>query len=223
MDFFSNRGLERIVDALSTPGVDLVAGIAIVLIAYLAGSIASALVVRRMLDLPDPREEGSKNPGATNMLRIGGKKAAALTLGGDMLKGTVSVSLARLLAPEAAGLALLAAFLGHLYPIWFRFRGGKGMATLLGGLVAFGWPLALVSGGIWLAVALLTRYSSLASMTSAVGVFAASFWMPIGSRTPTAFDHLALGLIAILVLWRHRGNIRRLVDGSESRIGRRRA
>lgn len=221
MNFFLNESVETIVDTLSAPGIDLVVGISIVLVAYLAGSIASALVVCRVLDLPDPREQGSKNPGATNMLRIGGKKAAALTLGGDMLKGTVSVLLARLLVPEAAGFALLAAFLGHLYPIWFRFRGGKGMATLLGGLVAFGWPPALVAGVIWSAVAILTRYSSLASMMTAVGVFVASFWVHVESEGSIVFDRLALGLIAILVLWRHRDNIRRLIDGSESRIGRR--
>ncbi|WP_025771248.1 glycerol-3-phosphate 1-O-acyltransferase PlsY [Thioalkalivibrio sp. HK1] len=221
MNFFLNEEVERIVDALSTPGVDLLAGVTVLLVAYLVGSIASALVVYRILGLPDPRERGSKNPGATNMLRIGGKKAAALTLGGDMLKGTASVSLAHLLVPEVAVLALLAAFLGHLYPIWFGFRGGKGMATWLGGLVAFGWLPALVAGVIWSATAGLTRYSSLASMMTVVGVFIASFWVRIGSESTIVLDRFALGLIAILVLWRHRGNIRRLIDGSESRIGRR--
>ncbi len=223
--FFVER-IETIADLASHLSADLVSadlatGASILLVAYLAGSIASALVVCRILDLPDPRGQGSGNPGATNMLRIGGKGAAALTLGGDALKGTVSVLLARWILPEASSLALLAVFLGHLYPIWFRFQGGKGMATMLGGLVALSWPLALVAGGVWLAVAALARYSSLASMMAAVGVFAASFWLPVASESPAFLDRLALGIVALSILWRHRDNIRRLIDGSESRIGRR--
>ena len=196
----------------------LVIDVAVILAAYLAGSIASAVLVCRALDLPDPRGEGSGNPGATNVLRIGGKGPAALTLAGDVLKGVAPVLLAKALAlsPAAQALTALAAFLGHLYPLYFRFRGGKGVATALGAVTALAWPVGLAMCVLWLAVAAATRYSSLASMVAAVGAPAAALWL-----APDPANVAALAALAAFVLWRHRGNVRRLVDGTESRIGQR--
>ena len=193
---------------------------AVVLIAYLVGSIASAILVCRAMGLPDPRGEGSGNPGATNVLRIAGKGPAAATLAGDVLKGVLPVLLASGLssAPAVEALAALAAFLGHLHPLYFRFQGGKGMATALGAIAALAWPVAGVMCAIWLAVAAATRYSSLASMSAAVGAPVAALWLAPHPATP-----VVLAVIALLVLWRHRGNIRRLVRGTESRIGQRAA
>ena len=191
---------------------------AVVLIAYLAGSIASAILVCRAMGLPDPRGEGSGNPGATNVLRMAGKGPAALTLAGDVLKGVAPVLLASGLSrsPTVVALAALAAFLGHLWPLFFRFRGGKGMATALGAIAALAWPVAGVMCAIWLAVAAATRYSSLASMTAAVAAPIAALWIAPHPANPGV-----LAVIAVLVLWRHRANIQRLVRGTESRIGRR--
>ena len=191
---------------------------AVVLVAYLVGSIASAILVCRAMGLPDPRSAGSGNPGATNLLRIAGKGPAALTLAGDVLKGVVPVLLAGSLSRSATveALAVLAVFLGHLYPLYFRFRGGKGMATALGAVAALAWPVAGVMCALWLAVAAATRYSSLASMTAAIGAPVAALWLAPHPATPGV-----LAVIAALLLWRHRGNIRRLVRGTESRIGQR--
>ena len=191
---------------------------AVVLVAYLVGSIASAILVCRAMGLPDPRSAGSGNPGATNLLRIAGKGPAALTLAGDVLKGVVPVLLAGSLSRSATveALAALAAFLGHLYPLYFRFRGGKGMATALGAIAALAWPVAGVMCALWLAVAAATRYSSLASMTAALGAPVAALWLAPHPATPAV-----LAVIAALLMWRHRGNIRRLVRGTESRIGQR--
>ena len=191
---------------------------AVVLIAYLAGSAASAILVCRALGLPDPRGEGSGNPGATNVLRIGGKGPAALTLAGDVLKGVAPVLLAKALSlsPATQALTALAAFLGHLYPLYFRFHGGKGMATALGAVTALAWPVGLAMGVLWLAVAAATRYSSLASMIAAVGAPAAALWL-----APGPANVAVLAALAAFVLWRHRGNVRRLAGGTESRIGQR--
>ena len=193
---------------------------AVVLIAYLVGSIASAILVCRAMGLPDPRGEGSGNPGATNVLRIAGKGPAALTLAGDVLKGVAPVLLAGSLgrSPTVEALSALAAFLGHLYPLYFRFRGGKGMATALGAIAALAWPVAGVMCAIWLAVAAATRYASLASMTAAIGAPIAALWLAPHPANPGA-----LAGIAALLLWRHRGNVQRLVRGTESRIGQRSA
>ena len=192
--------------------------IAIVLVAYLVGSIASAILVCRAMGLPDPRREGSGNPGATNVLRIGGKGPAALALAGDVLKGVLPVLLAAgaTSSPAVAALSALATFLGHLYPLYFRFRGGKGMATALGAIAALSWPVACIMCAIWLVVAAATRYSSLASMTAAIGAPVAALWF--------ASDPANVGILAVIaafLLWRHRQNIRRLVHGTESRIGQR--
>ena len=193
---------------------------AVVLIAYLVGSIASAILVCRAMGLPDPRGEGSGNPGATNVLRIAGRGPAAATLAGDVLKGVLPVLLASAVSssPTVEALSALAAFLGHLYPLYFGFRGGKGMATALGAIAALAWPVAAVMCAIWLAVAAAIRYSSLASMTAAIGAPIAALWLAPHPANPGV-----LAAIAALLLWRHRGNIRRLVRGTESRIGQRAA
>ena len=193
---------------------------AVVLFSYLAGSIASAILVCRAMGLPDPRAGGSGNPCATNVLRLGGKGPAAQTLAGDVLKGAAPVLLAKALAlsPTTQALAALAAFLGHLYPLYFRFRGGKGVATAFGAVTALAWPVGLAMVVLWLAVAAMTRYSSLSSMIAAAGAPVAAMWLASG--TPVT---AVLAVLAALVLWRHRGNVSRLIDGTESRIGRRAA
>ena len=190
---------------------------AVILFAYLAGSVASAILVCRATGLPDPRTKGSGNPGATNVLRIGGKGSAALALAGDVLKGVLPVLLAKALAlsPATQALSAFAAFLGHLYPLYFRFQGGKGVATALGAITALAWPVGLVTCALWLAVAAVTRYSSLASMVAAVGAPIAAFRL-----APEPVNVAILAAVAVLLLWRHRGNIRRLAAGTESRIGR---
>lgn len=183
---------------------------------YLAGSIATAILVCRMLGLPDPREEGSCNPGATNVLRFGGKKAAAITLAGDLLKGLLPVLLARLAGLDDAGLALtaLAAFLGHLYPVFFGFAGGKGVATAFGALLGLSWPVALAALATWLLMAWIVRVSSLSALTAAMltPLFAWGFGL-------SGVGLAAVLLMVGLLVWRHRSNIRLLLAGAEDRIG----
>ena len=195
-----------------TPGASLL----LVMGAYLLGSVASAIVVSRMMNLPDPRYGGSGNPGATNVLRLGGKKAAALTLAGDVLKGLAPVWIATRLGGTPALVAAvgLAAFLGHLYPVFFGFAGGKGVATALGVLVGTSWPLAGAALATWLVVAAITRYSSLSALIAA-GCAPVYAYLVTGELATV----VGAVLIAILLVWRHRGNIRRLVAGTESRIG----
>ncbi|MDX1604660.1 MAG: glycerol-3-phosphate 1-O-acyltransferase PlsY [Candidatus Competibacterales bacterium] len=190
--------------------------IALIVGAYLLGSIASAIVVCRLLGLPDPRLGGSGNPGATNVLRLGGRKAAAVTLLGDVLKGVLPVALAQALAAPPAVLAAtaLAAFLGHLFPVFFGFRGGKGVATAFGALLALAPVAALVALLVWLAVAALARFSSLASLSACVAAPLYLWW----AGAPGAYA-AALTVMAVLLIWRHRGNIQRLLSGRESRIG----
>jgi len=183
---------------------------------YLIGSIAAAIVVGHWLHLPDPRSKGSKNPGATNMLRIGGKVAGALTLLGDMLKGVLPVLLAQGLGASTTVVATtgLATFLGHLYPVFFRFRGGKGVATSLGVTLGFHWPVGLAAMGTWLLVALVFRISSLAALVTAL-LIPFYFWW----RYPEPAILLVSAVITVLLYWRHRGNIRNLIDGTEARFG----
>ncbi|MDX1513646.1 MAG: glycerol-3-phosphate 1-O-acyltransferase PlsY [Gammaproteobacteria bacterium] len=191
----------------------------LVLFAYLTGSIASAVLVCRAMGLPDPRVEGSKNPGATNVLRLGGKTAAGLTLAGDVLKGLLPVVVARLLSdsPAAAAGATLATFLGHLYPVYFGFKGGKGVATAFGAVTGLAWPVALAMGVVWLSVAAASRYASLASLAAALCAPLAA-WILV--QHPAVLT--CLTLMAGLIFWRHRANIARLKAGSESRIGEKR-
>ena len=187
------------------------------LAAYLIGSISSAIVVSRLFGLKDPRQVGSGNPGATNILRYGGKKAALLTLLGDILKGAVPLLAARALTDDAWVLALVMffAFLGHLYPVFHGFQGGKGVATAFGVLFALnGWVgLALV--GTWLVVAAAFRYSSLAAISAALLTPLYVWWLVPGAP----FLYATLAMTALL-LWRHRANIRKLLAGQEPKIGK---
>ena len=191
----------------------------LVILAYMAGSLASAVIVCKALALGDPRELGSGNPGATNVLRLHGRTAALLTLCGDVLKGLVPVLLLRFVqAPDvfiaAAGLA---AFSGHLYPLFFGFRGGKGVATLTGVLLAFHWLLGTAFIITWLLVALLSRYSSLAAITA--GLLAPAYcWLIIA----TPFHLAGVSLMSVMLIWRHRSNIKNLLAGAENKISLRR-
>ncbi|MBL8385391.1 MAG: glycerol-3-phosphate 1-O-acyltransferase PlsY [Burkholderiales bacterium] len=190
------------------------------LVAYLIGSVSFAVVVSKAFGLADPRTYGSKNPGATNVLRSGSKVAAALTLLGDALKGGVAVLLAQTFASRfgvgegAIALAAIGAFLGHLYPLYHRFRGGKGVATALGILLAVDPWLGLGTLATWLIIAFFFRYSSLAALVSAVFApfYHASFW-DRGVMT------LAIGAMSLLLVWRHRANIGKLLAGTEARLG----
>lgn len=187
----------------------------LILIAYLFGSLSAAIILCRLLGLPDPRTQGSGNPGATNVLRIGGKKAAAATLFLDMLKGLLPVLLARALeAPlEIQAAVAFAAFLGHLYPVFFRFQGGKGVATALGVLLGLNWLVGLATIATWLVMALLFRISSLAALT-AILLTPLYVWL-LDRQVPLL---AVAGAITLLLFWRHRSNIRKLLDGTEGRI-----
>jgi glycerol-3-phosphate acyltransferase PlsY len=184
--------------------------------AYLIGSISSAILICKIFRLPDPRTQGSKNPGATNVLRLGGKKAAIFTLVGDILKGVIPVWVASLIGLETWTISLiaLAAFLGHLYPIFFRFEGGKGVATAFGCILVLSWPAGLTIAAIWLLMAVLFRYSSLAALTAA---FAAPFSVWYFSNNTYALSVL---LMSLLLIYRHRNNIVQLLTGKEKKIGK---
>jgi glycerol-3-phosphate acyltransferase PlsY len=189
----------------------------VVLGAYLLGSVSFAVLVSRLAGLPDPRTYGSKNPGATNVLRTGKRVIAALTLAGDAGKGFVAVWLALVLAPWAAAYAGVAVFIGHLYPVFHRFQGGKGVATAAGVLFGFDPWLGLGTLVTWIAMAVFFRYSSLAALVAAAfAVFFAAF-MKMYPLLP------AVAVIAALLVWRHRENIRRLIAGTESRLGEKKA
>ena len=195
--------------------MDMILGIVLVVLGYLCGSLASAVVVCRIMKLPDPRKQGSGNPGATNVLRLGGKKAAALTLAGDVIKGAVPVLLAHLLSDSPVVLAstAVAAIVGHMYPVFFQFKGGKGVATTFGAVAALVYPVALFMGAVWVLTAMATRYASLASLAAAV---AAPLFALVFIQEPATI--LALVIIAALLVYRHRENIQRLRDGIESEI-----
>jgi len=191
-----------------------------VVAAYLVGSIPFAVVVSRAMGLPDPRSFGSGNPGATNVLRSGSKAAAVLTLAGDALKGWLPVwaAIALGLAEEVVAAVALAAFLGHVFSVWLRFRGGKGVATAAGAILALDWRVGAAALFTWLAVVLATRYSSLGSIVAAIVAPAAVY----GWRGPGALFAATCAMCAVL-LWRHEGNIRKLLRGEESRIGEKKA
>jgi glycerol-3-phosphate acyltransferase PlsY len=186
------------------------------LLAYLLGSVSFAIVVSRLMRLPDPRSYGSKNPGATNVLRTGKKVAAILTLAGDAGKGWLAVWLAQVLTGDALAVALagLAAFLGHLYPVFYRFQGGKGVATAAGALLGYNVWLgagALVS---WIVIAAFFRFASLASIVAALFAAFYAFWL-FGLQPLTG----AVLVMGALLVWRHRENIKRLAAGTESKLG----
>ncbi len=186
-------------------------------LAYLLGSVSTGVVVARVLGLQDPRETGSKNPGATNLLRYGGKLAAVLTLLGDIFKGVVAVLVARAVTDDAAILALsgLAAFIGHLWPVFFGFHGGKGVATALGVWLALNPAVGLMLIGTWLATAAAFRYSSLAALTAAVVAPLYVAW-----RMPQPAYIAMMAIMSALLVFRHRANIARLLAGTETKIGK---
>lgn len=194
--------------------------IACAVLAYLLGSVPFGLILTRLAGLGDVRQIGSGNIGATNVLRTGHKGLAAATLILDAGKGAVAVAIGRSLGPEFAAVAALAAVLGHLFPIWLCLKGGKGVATSAGILLAYNPPVAMATVATWLAVALLFRYSSLAALVAA---FAAPLWAWLfGPRVLLPIT--VIGVIALLVVLRHADNIGRLMQGAESkiRLGRRR-
>jgi glycerol-3-phosphate acyltransferase PlsY len=192
--------------------------------AYLVGSISFAVVVSKCMRLPDPHSYGSGNPGATNVLRTGNKLAAGLTFFGDALKGYLAVMLVRILLGDASLTSTLsswllcgvviAVFLGHLFPIFHGFKGGKGVATACGILFGIHWVLGAATLGTWVIVAMFLRYSSLAAIAAAV--FGPIYFVFLFGFQPMA---IALTLICALLIWRHRSNIRNLTNGTESRIG----
>jgi glycerol-3-phosphate acyltransferase PlsY len=190
-------------------------GIAALIFGYLLGSIPFGLLLTRAAGLGDVRKIGSGNIGATNVLRTGNKKLAAITLILDALKGTVAVVLVRLYGPEL-GLALWAgfgAFIGHLFPVWLGFKGGKGVATYLGVLIGLMWQVALIFAVVWLLVALVFRYSSLAALAAAIAVPVA-LWFQAPIQLAGLFATMSL-----ILFIKHRANIARLLVGTESRIG----
>jgi acyl phosphate:glycerol-3-phosphate acyltransferase len=188
----------------------------LVVAAYLLGSVSSAIITCKLMGLPNPREQGSGNPGTTNVLRIGGKKAAFFTLIGDMLKGLVPVVMANALSVNdfVLGAVALAAVLGHLYPLFFRFQGGKGVATTWGGLLGIHWGLGFVWVLTWLLAAAWFRISSLAALIATTITPLYTYWL---LNSPWLI--LLNSIIAGLIIWRHRTNIRNLINGTESRIG----
>ena len=194
--------------------------VCVVVLAYLLGSLSFAVIVSRAMRLDDPRSYGSGNPGATNVLRSGNKLAAILTLLLDAVKGVVAVLIARFLAERlgygdgVVALAGLAAFLGHLYPVFFRFQGGKGVATAAGVLLALNPWVGLASLGTWLAIAIVTRYSSLAALVTAL---LAPAYVYLLHGDPQIV--VAVAVMSALLIWRHRANITKLLNGTESKLG----
>ncbi len=195
----------------------MIIDILLIVLAYLIGSVSGALIVSKMMGLPDPRTQGSGNPGATNVLRHSGKKAALLTLGLDVFKGVIAVLMVKFMttAPIILASASLAVFLGHLYPIFFQFRGGKGVATAFGVLLILAWPVSLAVLATWLIMSLVFRYSSLAAITAAILTPAYMFWFTDGMLEYT----LMAFVISALLIWRHRSNIYKLLNGQEDKIG----
>lgn len=182
---------------------------------YLLGSISTAIITCKLMGLPDPRTDGSKNPGATNVLRLGGKKAAAITLAGDMLKGLIPALIATSLdmphgVVAAAGLS---AFLGHIFPVFYGFKGGKGVATLLGVLLGTNWMVGTATIGIWLLMAFTLKISSLSALTAAL-------LAPVIAYLITGSNILAatIAVMTTLLFWRHRSNIANLLSGQEGQI-----
>lgn len=198
--------------------------IAFVIVAYLIGSLSFAVIVSKLFGLPDPSTYGSGNPGATNVLRTGNRLAAMLTLVGDALKGFVAVMLALVFAPrfgvppEGVALASIAVFLGHLYPVFFRFKGGKGVATAAGVLFAINHWLGLLTLATWIVIAMFFRFSSLAALIAAIFAPFFTFFLIKSSSMLVAVSAMSL-----LLIWRHRENIRKLLAGEESQLGDKRS
>jgi len=189
----------------------------LVITAYLLGSISSAIIVCKLMGLPDPRTQGSNNPGATNVLRIGGKKAAAVTLFGDMLKGLIPVLFAHLLnvSPLIFACTAMAAFLGHLYPVFFGFQGGKGVATALGVQFGLHWAIGGSVALIWLFMAKVMNISSLAALIS-MALAPVIVWL-VWPASELIFMQV---LLTLILFWRHRSNIQNLISGAEGQISK---
>ena len=190
--------------------------IAMIILAYLGGSISSAILIARLYRLPDPRENGSHNPGTTNVLRLGGRSAALWVLLCDMAKGTIPVYLAWYfqLTPFVLGLIGIAACLGHMYPLFFQFRGGKGVATALGTMMPIGFGMGGMMLVTWILVLLLTGYSSLAALIAALLAPLYTYWLKPEYT-------LSVAMLSCLIIYRHHENIQRLLNGKESRIWQR--
>lgn len=193
----------------------MITAILLVIAAYLLGSVSSAIIVCRLMGLPDPRTQGSNNPGATNVMRIGGKKPAAITLLGDSLKGLIPMLVGHALGMGPGVLAAigLAAFIGHLYPVFFGFRGGKGVATALGVQFGLYWPIGLCVAAVWLFVAKVLKISSLSGLIS-MALAPGFVWLFWPEKTLLGMQLVITGLL----IWRHRSNIRNLLAGTEDRI-----
>ncbi len=189
--------------------------ITLIIAAYLLGSISSAIIVCRLMRLPDPRSQGSNNPGATNVLRIGGKKPAAITLLGDTLKGFIPVLIAHLMGMDNSTLAAvaMAAFLGHLYPVFFHFQGGKGVATALGVQFGLSWMIGGSVAAIWLFMAYVIKISSLSALVS-MALAPVIIWLATDSTALTVMSVV----MTILLFWRHLSNIQKLITGDEEKI-----
>lgn len=187
--------------------------IAYALAAYLLGSISTAIITCKLMGLEDPRNVGSNNPGATNVLRTGGKKAAIITLLGDMLKGLLPVLAVQQLQTDSMALAItgVSAFLGHLYPVYFRFQGGKGVATFYGVLLGINWMMGLAALAVWGLVLLLFKISALSALVSAfLSPFIAWYFGASGVLMA------AVSLMSVLLIWRHRSNIKKMLAGAEN-------
>ena len=189
-----------------------------ILFSYLLGSLSAAIIVCKLMGLPDPRSQGSGNPGTTNVLRIGGKKAAVITLLGDLLKGLIPVALAKFFISEPWVLAAVAfaAILGHVLPVFFKFQGGKGVATSFGVLLGLAWPAALVVLAVWLAMAAMFRISSLSALVASLTAPFAMLWF-----SPHLEFFWLTSVTALLLLWTHRSNLQNLLAGKEGKIGER--
>ncbi len=187
--------------------------IALLIFAYLLGSISSAILLSKIMGFQDPRSEGSKNPGATNVLRIAGKKAAFLTLMGDCLKGLIPVLVARLVSDDhlVVALSAFAAFLGHCFPVFFNFRGGKGVATAIAATIGYNWIIGTIIIAIWLLFAKVFKISSLAAIFAFCALPPLILWFEQSLIVSAVF--LAISLILV---WRHKRNIQRLIQGTES-------
>lgn len=201
---------------MTDSNMHMMVNILLLVFAYLLGSIASAIVVCKLMGLADPRTHGSGNPGATNVLRLHGKKAAVFTLGGDILKGVIPVILAKILTAPDIIIALtgIAAFTGHLFPAYFNFRGGKGVATFIGVLIGMHWLLGIYYAVTWIIVAALFRYSSLSGLVSAILTPVYTFFI---LSSPVYV--ICNSVLAALLVWRHRKNIQNLIAGTEDKIG----
>jgi len=190
-------------------------GYILIAASYLIGSLSSAIILCKLAGLPDPRTEGSGNPGATNVMRIGGKKLAALTLVGDLLKGLIPVVAAWLLkqSPLTVSLVAIAAFLGHLFPVFFGFKGGKGVATALGAILGLNYLVALCALAVWIIIFVITKISSLSALIAAVSAPIFLYFFNASSEIVWAVIFMD-----ILLIYRHKGNIQRLLKGEEGKL-----